>query len=755
MALVAGSRLGPYEIIAALGRGGMGEVYKAHDPRLGRDVAIKVLSESLTGDPAWLRRFEQEARAVAALSHPNILAVFDVGTGDAPYLVTELLEGDTLRTLLDRNPPPLDQVIDIALQLVSGLAAAHGRGIVHRDLKPANVFLTRNGVVKILDFGLAKSSTRNDADLDATRRADTMAGTVFGTVGYMAPEQIRGEATDPRADIFAVGAMLYELVSGQRAFAGDSGADIMSAVLKEDPPNLALRSGTPAGIARIVRRCLEKDPAKRFQSASDLRLALEQVTATPDVEPHIRKRDEKSIAVLPFVNMSADPENEYFCDGIAEDLISALTKVAELHVAARTSAFSFKGKNAALQDVARTLNVNTVLEGSVRQAGNRLRVTARMTNVADGYQIWSERYDRQLADVFEIQDEISSAIVTALKVTLLGREKAGLVKRPTDNVEAYQLYLKGRHHWHKWNPDGFAKSRECMERALELDPDYTLAYVGLADVYLASGTMGMSAYPELLPKAKAALTRALALDPEMAEAWTLMGVVHFLEWDWTASDRASTRAIELSPRLAHAYTVRALNALYSGRLEATHSPAKRAVDLDPLGLFWNATLIMAYLAHGDYTAAANQTDTLLEIDPNFWWAHYGLGVIAAARGDYAEASRRFQDGVRYSAAAPYAVGLFGFALGLAGDRDRAKQELAGLMARTSQGYVPALGPALAYVGVGSTDQAFEWLDRSFEERDIYLLFEVLYLPHLEGLRNDPRMLDLRRRIAACGVRLPT
>ncbi len=447
MSLPPGTRLGPYEIVSLLGAGGMGEVYKARDPRLARDVAVKVLPESMAGDPSRLRRFEQEARAVAALSHPNIVAIFDVGTGSGtsesghPYLVTELLDGETLRSLLGRGPLPLPRADEIALQLVAGLAAAHDRGVVHRDLKPENLIVTRDRVVKILDFGLAKASaeTRHDHADDVTRPSGTMAGMVMGTAGYMSPEQVRGHAADPRSDIFAVGAILYEMVSGQRAFQGASPADTMSAVLREQPMDLVLRSGTPPSLARLVRRCLEKDPADRFQTARDLRFAIENVSDSHAVSPAQSTAESRSIAVLPFANMSSDADNQFFSDGLAEELINALSRLPGLQVASRTSAFRYRTTDTDIREIGRQLHVGAVLEGSVRRAGNRLRVTAQLINVADGYHLWSERYDREMADVFAIQDEIVEAIVKAIAPALAGDAKKA-VRRPTDNLEAYELY---------------------------------------------------------------------------------------------------------------------------------------------------------------------------------------------------------------------------------------------------------------------------------------------------------------------------
>jgi serine/threonine protein kinase len=430
MALNIGTRLGPYEILGAIGAGGMGEVYRARDPRLGRDVAIKIISESANAhDPSTgsgssrarsrdegLRRFEQEARAVAALSHPNVLSIFDLGAGDVPFLVTELLHGETLRVLVERGPLPAERTIDLALQLVAGLAAAHARGIVHRDLKPDNVFITSDGHLKILDFGLARHAAHVRDNERSTIGPQTVPGTVLGTIGYMAPEQVRGLAVDHRADIFACGAILFEMLTGQRAFHGASPADTMSAVLNDPPSALVFGSEIPAPLARIVRRCLEKDASARFQSARDMGAALESAS---DVRAASLNAQQTSIVVLPFANLSADADNRYFSKGLAEDLVNALTRVSGLRVASRTSSLRFRRRHADVQQIGRNLGAAVILEGSVRRFGTRLRVTVQLTNTADGYLIWSQRYDREMADVFDIQDEIVESIVNALAPALM------------------------------------------------------------------------------------------------------------------------------------------------------------------------------------------------------------------------------------------------------------------------------------------------------------------------------------------------
>ena len=783
MALEAGTRLGPYEILALIGAGGMGEVYKARDTRLDRTVAIKTLSPRLAADAQFRERFDREARVISQLDHPNICALYDVGEHHGrAFLVMQYLEGETLAARLapsqDRarpdagtplqdsgggrsldRPVAIPEALQLATEIASALDAAHTAGVVHRDLKPGNVMLVTSAhhlapQAKLLDFGVAKRVEPAPSAMDApTVAAHTGLGFVVGTTKYLSPEQARGLAVDGRSDLFSLGVLLYEMLTGRAPFDASTATDVIVAILEREPTPLArVRPDIPPAWQRVVGRCLEKDVTRRYASARDLMLDLEKLK-TDGSGSHAAAKAVPSIAVLPFVNMSADPENKYFCDGIAEDLISGLTNIEQLHVAARTSAFSFKGKCAELREIGRALNVSTVLEGSVRKAGTRLRVTAQLTNIADGYQLWSSRYDRQLADVFEIQDEISLAIVNALKVKLLGEDKAAVVKRHTDNIEAYQLYLKGRHHWHKWSADGFAKSRECMERAIQIDPDYALAYVGLADVYLAMGAVGLISYPELLPKAKSALTRALSLDPDLPEAWTLLSVTHFFEWEWTASEQAGTRAIELNPRLGHAYVARAFNSLFSGRYEGSLADAKCAVELDPLAQLWNQILILAYMARGDDQSALRQIHILVDIDAGFWWSHSLRGVLVLAAGQHDEATECFAEAVRCSGGAPYAVGYLVCSLALAGERDRAQRELAQLRERIKLHHVPGLSFALAYAGLGPADRVFEWLERSFEERDIWLMVHLLHHHQFDGLRRDPRAIDLRRRIAQCGVRL--
>ena len=488
MSLQPGTKLGAYEIGASIGACGMGEVYEARDTKLDRQVAVKVLPDKLSGDPDFQRRFEREAKALAALSHPNILAVHDFGNADGLfYMVMELLEGQTLAVRLQRGALPPRKAVDTALQIARGLAAAHDKTIVHRDLKPDNVFITSDGQIKILDFGLAKATAPFASDEDSeTQARATQPGAVVGTLGYMSPEQVRGHDADHRSDIFATGAVLYEMLVGRAAFTEDSAADTVSSVLQKEP-EIPESARTAPALARIITRCLEKKPADRFQSARDLVFALETTSGieTGGVTANVEGKDaadSRSIAVIPFVDMSPAKDQDYFCEGMAEEILNALTGIPNLRVAARSSAFRFKGSEHDLREVGRALEVNTVLEGSVRTSGKRLRVTAQLNHVDGGYQIWSRRYDRELEDVFAIQDEIALDIVQALKLELSDAESPRVI-RHTKNQEAYHLYLRGRHHWYARSKGALTKAMEYFEQAAEKDPGYALPYVGLVDIY--------------------------------------------------------------------------------------------------------------------------------------------------------------------------------------------------------------------------------------------------------------------------------
>jgi serine/threonine protein kinase/Flp pilus assembly protein TadD len=760
MSLAGGTRLGPYEILSLLGAGGMGEVYKARDPRLGRDVAIKVLPASMAGDPSRLHRFEQEARAVAALSHANIVAIFDVGAGDHPFLVTELLDGETLRAVVARGPLSLTRATEIALQIVAGLAAAHDRGIVHRDLKPENIFLTRDRGVKILDFGLAKAGPSTlgaygvaaelaPPDVDVTRASATLAGLVMGTAGYMSPEQVRGQAADPRSDIFACGAILYEMVTGQRAFQGASPADTMSAVLREQPMDLVLRSGTPPALARLVRRCLEKDANDRFQSARDLRFAIESISdahpAPPAAPGTTQKADAKSVAVLPFANMSADAENQYFSDGLSEELINALTRLPGLRVASRTSAFRFRGGDVDIREIGRQLQVGTVLEGSVRRAGTRLRITAQLISVTDGCHIWSERYDREMADVFAIQDEIVESIVGALAPALAGDAKKA-VRRPTDNLEAYELYLKGRHSWHLRTPASMQTAMRCFERVIELDADYALAHAGISDCASLCRGYGVLTHAEAVGRASPAITRAITLDPTLAQVNFSQAVYLLItHGQWSDARGFLDKAVAIDPRMVDAIGYLGMVSACQGRLDEAQTYADRVREVDPSSGFGDFLAACAMNIAGRFAGAEASARHLLELQPDSLAGLWTRGLALCGLARYDEAVSTFERAVILSQW-PFYVGLLGMAYGLAGRASDAQRLLSELSARGDRGeYIPPFAPLWIHLGLEDRTAIRADLDACLADSTSPMTIKISCAVFLEAHRSDP---EIDRRLHA-------
>jgi eukaryotic-like serine/threonine-protein kinase len=754
MGQAAGTKLGPYEVLSSLGAGGMGEVYRARDPRLGRDVAIKVLPASFAADPIRLRRFEQEARAVAALSHVNVLAVFDIGIGPVPFLVTELLDGDTLRIRLARGPVPPMQCVTAALQLVAGLGAAHARGIVHRDLKPENIFLTRDGGLKILDFGLAKAvgaaatpgptADRADGDQSPTMM-ETLPGLVVGTVGYMAPEQVRGEPVDARADLFAVGAILHEMLTGRRTFQGQSAADTMSAVLREQPADLSLQSGVPSALVRIVNRCLEKATADRFQSARDVAFALDSVFEARAPGAPAAATDEKSIAVLPFEDLSSDRSQQAFCEGMAAEIINALTVVSGLRVISRTSAVRCREKGLDIGEIGSHLKVQTVLEGTVRKAGERLRVTAQLVQTSDGSQMWASRFDRGAGDIFDIQDEISAAIVEKLKVRLSG---AGMpaVKRVTDNIEAYNLYLKGRYYWERRNEQFLKVAQDYFERAIAADPEYALAHAGVADCQTALAILGFCSGADVLSLAKASAERALALDPNLAEAHHALGALRlWIEWDWTGGDAALRRALELNPRLGISHAYRAAMLAWLRQEEEAIQEARRGMELEP------DSPVMTFIAGNvfywlrSFDASLELENQALKVDPGAFFVHWIRTPLLTDRGDH-EAAIAAIEGVLAGGSRPVMLlAALGRAYARAGRVPAARQLLDELLRRRSQDYVAPLYLGELCVALDDRQRACDWLEQAYEHRNGYMPSSLI-ASRYDVMRDEPRVAALLKRM---------
>jgi serine/threonine-protein kinase len=682
MLLTPGTRLGPYTIESLIGSGGMGEVYKAHDGRLNRTVAIKrMIADDVS-------RFQSEARAIAAISHPHICQIYDVGSD---YLVLEYLQGEPLG-----GPVTRDEAVWLASQIADALQAAHERGILHRDLKPANVMVVRQGGrphAKLLDFGIAQLTS---PDPGATR---TVTGDVMGTPAYMSPEQAAAKPLDVRSDVFSFGAVLYELLAGTRAFPGDSTAQILSAVLRDDPSPLE----APPAVQQIVTRCLAKDPDRRFQTMADVTHALHHL-ASGGADATA------SIAVLPFANLSRDADDEYFSDGLAEDIINALTQVRGLKVIARTSAFAFKGKNEDIRRIANSLGVTLVLEGSVRRAGGRLRVTAQLVDAADGVHRWSQRYDREMSDIFAVQDDIAAAIAGALKLQL-----APASERRMPSLPAYEAYLRYRSYQWQFTPEASHRSRECLEQALALDPEFALPYVGLADYHFALATVGGSPSHEAMPRARALAQRALELDPELPEAHAMLGIVagHY-EYDWREAERRFRLAVKrepLSPHLRQWYGTFFLFA--TGRADEARLQLSRVIEEDPLCQMWRLMRANLLPGVGLEDEALDDARKAVELDPGFWLGWADLGLLYARRHEHARAMQCAEKAMAFAPWCPYSMGLMAGALANEGQSNGAEPLIVALR---DNSYAGPVGLAVYSLARGEIEQAVEWAGKAVEQR---------------------------------------
>jgi serine/threonine-protein kinase len=789
--LVAGSKLGPYEIVAPLGAGGMGEVYRAKDSRLGREVAVKVLPASFSNDADRLRRFEQEARAAGILNHPNITAVHDIGTVDgAPYVVTELLEGETLRNRLAGGPLAPRRAIDYALQIAHGLAAAHEKGIVHRDLKPENLFITKDGRVKILDFGLAKLTKPDEAGPQTnlpTETAGTEPGVVMGTLGYMSPEQVRGKPPDARSDIFSFGSILYELLSGRRAFHGDSAADTMSAILREEPPELSSNNQqVPPALDRVVRHCLEKSPEQRFQSARDVAYALEETLAGPtatgvaplparakplrwpallaaglvalltvlvvaDVGGLRRRlfgsksRAIQSLAVLPLENLSHDSGQEYLADGMTEALITDLAQIGSLRVISRTSAMRYKGTKKGLPEIARELDVDGVVEGSVLRAGNRIRITAQLIHASTDRHLWARSYERDFKDILALQDEVAQAIAGQIQARLTSDEQARLSRARPVNPEAHEAYLKGRYEWYRWTPENFRKALEYFQQAISIDPSYAPAYAGLS---LAYQRLGDSTWRpgDAYPKAKSAALRAVELDGDLAEARTALGMsILWNDWDWAAAEREIRRGVDLNPGSPLAHMAYASFLGSTGRHEESLVQINRAHELDPLSVTIRGVKAGRLLSARRYDEAIEEARSALELDPSAVQPRVWLGRGYLQKGMAGPAIAELEKAVDLSRRDSGPVAWLGFAYGIARQKEKAQGLLRELEQRFDRSYVSPSLVALVFVGLGDHDGAFQWLEKGYELRDSGLV-RFKATPEFDPIRSDPRFADLVRRV---------
>jgi TolB-like protein/Tfp pilus assembly protein PilF len=685
----------------------MGEVYKAVDTRLGRTVAIKTLNSS------HAERFLQEARAIAALSHPHICVLHDVGPD---YLVMEYLEGAPLR-----GPLPLEDALHATIDIVDALEAAHGKGILHRDLKPANIMMTSGGV-KLLDFGLAKM-----ADDPDDRATGTIAGTVLGTAAYMSPEQAQGQRADVRSDVFSLGVVLYELLSGRCIFERDSLLDTLNAVVRDEPPALE----SPA--ADLVRRCLAKQASRRFQTMAEVKTALQQLRSHKFEPAHVAP----SIAVLPFANMSRDPDDEYFSDGLADEIINALAQVPGLKVIARTSAFAFKGKNDDIRRIAETLGVTNVLEGSVRRAGSRVRVTAQLILAADGTHLWSQRYDREMVDIFAIQDEIAAAIAEALKLKLNPAPE-----RRMPSVPAYEAYLRYRSYQWLFTPEASRRSRECLEQALALDPDFALPYVGLADYHFALGTVGRFPSGEVMPQARELTSRALLLDPDLPEAHAMLGLVNGqYDYDWAEAERRFRRAVAREPLSPHLRQWYGTFFLFSvGRAHEALLQLDRVIEEDPLCQMWRMMRSNLLAGMGRLDDAVDDARKSVELDPAFWLGWLDLGVLLAIRGQHDDAMDCAERAMAAAPWSPYSLGLMAATLANTGQAEKGEALLVPLR---GDSYGGPLGLAVYSLARGDNEAAAGWVVKTVEQRFPAAIPRLVrqFEPLLRATAAWPRVLE--------------
>jgi serine/threonine-protein kinase len=713
----------------------MATVYLAQDRKHERPVAVKVLRPELAAS-LGSARFLQEIKFAARLAHPHILPLHDSGEADGfLYYVMPFVDGESLRDRLTRERQlPLEEALQITSAIADALAYAHSHNVVHRDIKPENIMFEAGHAI-LSDFGIARAITA------AGGEKLTETGLAIGTPAYMSPEQASGDSQlDARSDVYSLACVLYELLAGEPPFSGPTAQAILAKRFMEPAPELSrARETVPLGVSQAVRRALSRVPADRFATASQFAEALEtgaRVASTP----------EKSIAVLPFANLSADPESEYFSDGMTEEIITALTQVPSLRVAARTSSFAFKGKNVPIRRLSEELQVSTVLEGSVRKSGNKLRITAQLINAADGYHLWSERYDRDMADTFAIQDEIATAIVDTLKVKLLGREGAVLVKRGTNDLEAYNLYIKGRHFW---NQRALPKALECFEQAIARDPKYARAHASVADAHAYLGHYGLTPTDLAARSASAAAERAVTLDDTLADAHVSLGVTKlFFSWDPAGTERELRRAVALNPQHALARCYLALHLGTVGRNSESRAEAERAMELEPLSPIVNAVAGIACYWAREFEMSFHACNRAVEIDPKFFAGLYGLGRAYEGLGKSDDAIRAHERAAEILRC-PLVIMFLGGAYADGGQMEDARRVLEELKNRRIESYTTALSLEYVYLKLGEVDLAIEWAAKAFDEQNAFVLAGARF-PGLERLASHPAyvaLLDKARSVS--------
>jgi serine/threonine protein kinase/lipoprotein NlpI len=731
-----------YKILDKIGEGGMSVVYKAQDTTLGRFVALKIPSKQILEDKGKKARFLREARAVAALDHPNICTLHEIGQAEGKTFISmTYIDGQSLRERIKAGPLNLDEAVDIAIQTAQGLFEAHEKGIVHRDIKSVNIMITGSGQVKIMDFGIAKLAS------ETTETRLTRQGAIMGTVDYMSPEQARGNPVDYRTDIWSLGVVMYEMLTGRLPFKADNEPAIVHAILYEEPEKLRnLRREIPPPLEQTVLISMQKEPVSRHENLGVLISRLRAIRRDYLTSSTPYKKS-PSIAVLPFTDMSPEKDQEYFGDGMAEELINALTHIKDLHVIARTSAFSYKGKDVKIRDIGRELDVKTVLEGSVRKAGNRLRITAQLIETTSGHHLWSDRYDRDMDDVFAIQDEITAAIVDKLRPKLLGQEKVRLANRQTVDLQAYNLYLQGFYFRGKRTEMGLKKAIHFFEQAIQRDPDYALAYAGLAVSYSYLPLYSPLPPKETVNKARHAALRALEIDAMLPEAHTSLGHIKTVhDWDWEGGESQYKRAIELNPGCANAHHLYSFNLLYRARFDEAIKEVKKALELDPVSVATNRQLGFIYYYARQFDRAIDAMKKTIEMDPSILYAHLQLGQVYLAKSMYEEALIEFQQEREVSRGShAWIEECIGAAYVKMGKQDEAQKVLDNLLARSKQEYIPPYILASLHLELAKNDEGFKLLNKAYEECDPWLCYFKISLTS-DSVRSDPRYIELLKKM---------
>jgi serine/threonine protein kinase/tetratricopeptide (TPR) repeat protein len=776
----------------------MGEVYRAHDPKLKRDVAIKILPEHTAADGERRTRFEREAQSVAALNHPNIVTIYSVEEADGVlFLTMELVDGQPLADLIGKGGLPLSRILALAIPLADAVSAAHDKGITHRDLKPTNVMVTADGRVKVLDFGLAKLRDTSPADTAASSlptRALTGEGRIVGTAAYMSPEQAEGKPVDHRSDIFSLGVLLYEMATGQRPFTGDTSVSMLSSIIKDTPRAVTdLKPALPRELSRIVKHCLVKDPEYRCQSAKDLRNELRELQQESESGAHETSHESRantgllggltrhrgaalitggavlllaaaaiagrlwlmdastddpvdSLAVLPFDNAGANPDTEYLSDGITANLINSLSQLPQLRVVPRSTVFRYKGRELDLQAIGRELNVRAVLTGRVVPRGDALNIQTDLIDVAGDAQLWGGQYTRTFTDLITVQEEIVTAVSDKLRLRPSADEQRRLVKRYTENPEAQVAYLKGQFEWKDRTGESLPRAAAYFRQAVDRDSRYGLAWAALADTYSIFGFYGVESPREAAPKARDAAQRALQIDDTLAEAHTALGFVTFThDWDWPGAELEYKRAIGLNPQAGLPLQRYAVLLQLMGRTEEAMTVGRRGRDVEPLSLNHNAQLGRMFYYERQYDQAARELSATLELEKNYAQTHLYLGWVYEQQRKYDRAIAEIQQGFDLSGGESEMAGALGHAYAVSGKRGEAEKLLATLLERSKQRYVAPFDIALIYLGLGDTRATFEWLDKAYEDRSTWLTWITLD-PRFDDIRDDARYRDLLRRM---------